>query len=111
MNPELKARWLVALRSGKYKQTRRVLKNDAGFCCLGVLCDLINPNVWVKSPSGGYNHNDGVSSTPSSEIPSASKTGITDLDHAGRGAAGILANMNDHGKSFREIADYIEKNL
>jgi hypothetical protein len=49
MNPEIKAQWVAALRSGKYQQTRGALKRNApeegdgapaGFCCLGVLCDL-----------------------------------------------------------------------
>lgn len=42
MNPEIKAQWVAALRSGKYKQGKNVLHNvDAGtYCCLGVLCDL-----------------------------------------------------------------------
>ena len=40
MNAEVKEKWLKALRSGEYKQTRACLKNNEGFCCLGVLCDL-----------------------------------------------------------------------
>jgi len=40
MNPEIKAKWLDALRSGEYKQTRYRMKTGEGFCCLGVLCDL-----------------------------------------------------------------------
>ena len=40
MNPEIKAKWLAALRSGEYEQTRETLRNSKGFCCLGVLTDL-----------------------------------------------------------------------
>lgn len=40
MNPEVKARWVAALRSGEYKQTTGCLSRADGFCCLGVLCDL-----------------------------------------------------------------------
>lgn len=51
MNPELKVRWLAALRSGSYRQARKSLQTvppdgQAGFCCLGVLCDLIAPDHW-----------------------------------------------------------------
>jgi len=35
--------WIKGLRSGKYSQTIGVLNNSAGFCCLGVACDLIIP--------------------------------------------------------------------
>lgn len=41
MNPEIKAEWLAALRSGEYNQAFSRLKGPGGsFCCLGVLCDL-----------------------------------------------------------------------
>ena len=42
--------WVAALRSGKYKQTRKRLKDkDGSMCCLGVACDLIAPDDWVDS--------------------------------------------------------------
>lgn len=42
MNPEIKAKWVAALRSGKYQQGSHQLKNDdlGTHCCLGVLCEL-----------------------------------------------------------------------
>lgn len=40
MNPEIRDRWVAALRSGNYAQGRGHLKEDAGYCCLGVLCEL-----------------------------------------------------------------------
>ena len=45
MNKAIARRWVRALRSGKYKQGRRYLKqkDDNGklrYCCLGVLCEL-----------------------------------------------------------------------
>jgi hypothetical protein len=40
MDPEVKARWVAALRSGEYSQGERVLHRGSAFCCLGVLCDL-----------------------------------------------------------------------
>jgi len=33
-------KWVVALKSGKYKQARSRLKNGDNYCCLGVLCNL-----------------------------------------------------------------------
>lgn len=45
MNPEIKAKWVAALRSGKYKQGRGRLKNTNNeYCCLGVLCALKTNN-------------------------------------------------------------------
>lgn len=44
MNPEIKAKWLAALRGGHYHQGQGHLCvagiPHAQFCCLGVLCDL-----------------------------------------------------------------------
>lgn len=40
MNPGVREEWCKALRSGDYIQTKGVLRNEAGYCCLGVLEDL-----------------------------------------------------------------------
>lgn len=41
MNPAIVARWVAALRSGRYMQGQQYLNTPGqGFCCLGVLCDL-----------------------------------------------------------------------
>lgn len=43
MKPEIKQRWLEALRSGNYKQTQGQLRSVANpdcYCCLGVLVNL-----------------------------------------------------------------------
>lgn len=41
------ARWIVALRSGKYTQGRTRLRQDHAFCCLGVACDVSGLGVWT----------------------------------------------------------------
>lgn len=61
MNPEIKALWLAALRSGDYKQGQGVLRDGAdNFCCLGVLTDLaVKAGVLedgVVGPSGVYRY-------------------------------------------------------
>lgn len=47
MNPEIKEKWLAALKSGQYKRGEGFLRQKALtdetqtlYCCLGVLCDL-----------------------------------------------------------------------
>jgi hypothetical protein len=45
MDPEVKAKWVEALRSGEYKQGQLLLKKErpdgtAKHCCLGVLCEI-----------------------------------------------------------------------
>jgi hypothetical protein len=45
VNPEVKTKWLAALRSGEFEQGAVRLKTEvrdgtSKFCCLGVLCEL-----------------------------------------------------------------------
>jgi hypothetical protein len=44
MDPNVRSRWVAALRSGDYAQGRELLHRRSAdgelFCCLGVLCDL-----------------------------------------------------------------------
>jgi hypothetical protein len=48
---EVITEWLRALRSGEYKQGRRVLKDDDGaYCCLGVLCELVGAPTEGQMP-------------------------------------------------------------
>lgn len=57
MNPEIKQQWIAALRSGEYKQGKRVLHNvdENTYCCLGVLCDLAVKAGAVEVKSHEYN--------------------------------------------------------
>lgn len=101
MSPELKAKWIVALRSGEYKQGRKRLRHMGRFCCLGVLCEVME----IPRAGNGYANNYYVAET--SLRPSWRK-------RAGfaQSVEETLADMNDtEGKTFAEIADYIEKKL
>ena len=84
MDAKLKADWVKALRSGEYEQYRGSLYYDQQLCCLGVL--------WH------------ISGRPEQ---------LNDLWHMHlSGHKDHLIFMNDDaGKSFSEIADYIEQNL
>jgi hypothetical protein len=44
--------WIDALESGKYKQTAWRLRDKVGFDCLGVACDLIDPEGWTECDDG-----------------------------------------------------------
>jgi hypothetical protein len=39
---EYTQQWLDALRSGEYKQVTTILKNDYGFCCVGIAAHIVN---------------------------------------------------------------------
>jgi hypothetical protein len=112
MVPEIKAQWLEALRGGNYQQGKKVLRHgidgEDRFCCLGVLCDIIEPELWSKSdPALGSNDryvlHRGAQGLPAMTIRTAASL---DVD-----ACMALARLNDSGKTFAEIADVIERDL
>jgi len=117
MQRELLNNWLEALRSGKYPQTvgvmRGLLHEDddgtpldepkMGYCCLGVLCDVVDPKGWENEESGDHALE---SDTEAYLRPSALETvGLTDTVQR------ELATMNDDGAPFTEIADQIEESV
>lgn len=111
MKLEIKSKWLAALRSGKYEQGRKRLWDlDDRYCCLGVLVDLVEPEGWVTSSdelADAYYHSGSCVHPP---LDLLDRVGLpSEESHK-------LASMNDGtdktpGKSFAEIADYIEANL
>jgi hypothetical protein len=128
MNPEIKAEWLAALRSGEYQQGRGRLRHDYGdqpeFCCLGVLCDLLVKRMpdgfkWKEVEGDGLyisaKEDSRSSSLPKSAMAASGinhrlvDIGCT-VEFDGRNAA-CLTELNDAGMPFPEIADIIEKHL
>ena len=105
-----KTKWLKALRSGDYLQTDGRLyyaqaNNDkGGYCCLGVAC-RITGNTMEE-----LNNKTFPSELTNSKIPKL----LLEIDQLMYDSNGILARlaiMNDNGKSFKQIAAYIERYL
>src|SRR5271165_690928 len=131
MNKSIKKKWLKALRSGDYKQGRDVLRKvgrdgEDRWCCLGVLCDIIDKKGWDKTPStNSTNTAYGYKVSPRREYHEAECTvpesvaklaGIdnvfVDCENGDRTVRAHLESMNDVRKySFKKIADWIEENL
>jgi hypothetical protein len=124
MNPEFKARWVEALRSGDYKQTQQTLYDGTGYCCLGVACDLLVKDGVIKTDYYTCENENccdewyfGDESEYSSKLlPEKAievmeigmDNPIVDFD----GFEHHLAELNDKlGLTFSEIADLIEDQL
>jgi hypothetical protein len=152
MDEKLKAKWVKALRSGKYKQAKDYLKteievfddesgetsrNEIGYCCLGVLCEIAPGIKW----SG--NHYVITQKKLAKVFPDQKDEEIENYDWERSGDQVVitgealpaplykhfgmdktvtyhgdrldvhskLTRMNDQGESFEKIADYIEKVL
>ena len=119
MVPEVKAKWLAALRSGDFKQGQGSLHTiepvvGERFCCLGVLCKLAADEGVIPAPirSDFARKNWVVYDGAASLLPkSVSRwSGIADGFGAyGESGLATLANDNDAGMTFPEIADIIER--
>jgi hypothetical protein len=102
----IKKRWVEALRSGNYKQTTGCLRNGDGFCCLGVLCDIVDPEGWGNGSSLGipYRHGNFIPDAKTLQLVGIESGASTEIRH--------LTEMNDNsGNTFSDIADWIEENL
>jgi len=112
MNPQIKQKWLNALRSGDYQQGRNYLRTDNGFCCLGVLCDLYGKenNVEWNFVNNGHNYEfeEFESYLPSSVRKWAGVEGYNFLVNNG---TETLSELNDRGSTFEQIAYVIEEHL
>lgn len=113
MKPEIKERWVAALRSGEYLPARGFLRRDNCFCGLGVLCDLAAQDgvvQWSGPVHGIYSIGCATQSLPSqvvewSGVPDCSPT----VSRSGKKP--LLTELNDSGVSFSELADLIEAQL
>lgn len=113
MNRDVAEKWITALRSGEYKQASgcltKVHNTEEYHCCLGVLCVILNmPRHFDDIDSCmayGAEHN-------TSYLPweAMKKAGMCTTTGVYEGRA-TLADLNDNGKSFAEIADVIEANI
>lgn len=105
--------WIVALRSGVFKQRRAGLGYPEGpNCCLGVGCIIAG----VTHKGGGYwGSNCDASSSPD-ELDSwlgIRKNGahvLGERHYINDASYRSLAMINDKGFTFEEIADYCEAN-
>lgn len=108
MDKKIKAKWVKALESGKYRKTQGQLKGGSNYCCLGVLCSVTGTDF---NPSSG--------SLPESLRKKARISYDKQM---------LLATANDGelnksemkqfpryrnftGASFRSIAQWIRENL
>jgi hypothetical protein len=115
LNPNAK-KWVEALRSGKYTQTRRYLRTHQGYCCLGVACEVARENgvplstVEVEGDPIRTAYNEVDTHLPDCIMD---WLGLSDSDGGYRidgeeGTRYLTQDNDDEKKTFSEIADIIE---
>lgn len=117
LDPEVKSGWLEDLRSGSYLQCKSDLKrrDDDGnltHCCLGVLYERFGGATQEPRPSGGFIFKE-PSASPGGFTHHESMPGAKVRQWAGLPykVASVLAEANDGGATFAEIAEFIDKEM
>lgn len=141
MKKDIAKKWVRALRSGKYKQAKGVLKTKTktgrvSHCCLGVLCELYENDRKRKKKKGlrvaeveayGYevpknntlfNFNGDPTVLPEA-VRSWARLKSDDGEFRAADTKFVvkgtrcdnLAALNDNGAKFEKIADIIEANV
>jgi hypothetical protein len=100
MDAKLKVKWLRALRGKKYQQGNGELKCSDTFCCLGVLADIQGAEWFGGVPTINGEENNGMY-----YLRPVLAGGLRSSTQR------VLALLNDRGKPFSEIADYIERRI
>lgn len=108
MKSEVKDRWTAALRSGGYVQGTDALCENGKYCCLGVLNDIQGNSFVVRKADGVrsrsyFNHSD--------LFVSGINLGWLETQGVTVSQSMTLTRMNNSGKPFDEIADWIEENI
>lgn len=108
MNTEIKQKWLTALRSGEYKQGRGNLHYKDEYCCLGVLCDLHAKETnseWTNHDDYPYKY------FYSTQLLPQQVCEWSGIDISLTVERDLICLNDSAGKSFNEIADFIEEKL
>ena len=105
MDKQWADKWVQALRSGKYTQVSNGLHTDAGYCCLGVLCDVVGEKFDGKD-DGFYACLGSRGTLPEKVMRTV---GMKTATGTYEDNIFSLAEDNDRGESFDGIADIIEE--
>lgn len=115
---EVKSKWIAALRSGEYAQGSGSLvdtQEEDGtqqFCCLGVLgliCGITIDDMERQSDLGDVEREDLLG--PWNDPADHARSFMSDNPATHTTLQRKLAGMNDTGKTFPEIADWIDTNV
>jgi hypothetical protein len=123
MKKNVMEKWVKALRSGEYNQTKNYLCTDSGYCCLGVLTDIYIQETIEDAPLFAQNWEEANKDHTREEtiyafdheneiLPSSVQQWAGLRDHCGtyNSTDKCLTVLNDTGWTFEKIADVIEEN-
>ena len=112
--------WVAALRDGEFDQTKHMLHDQRGYCCLGVACEIfaevLNLKVETVQRRGeGFEVYYDFQSTVLPEKVAdflglkTSEGSFSEIRIEGAKRGDTLTSINDSGATFSQIADILEK--
>ena len=102
-----KALWIEALLSGRYKQGAGQLRSREGYCCLGVLCDVLYPGSIDERGRASLESGFSLLPAPVQRITGLSRASQLDLSYMNDGCNIYWGAA----KNFMQIADWIAANV
>lgn len=122
MNAEVKDKWIAALESGEYVQGtgllnyKKIADETPKLCCLGVLCELAVAEGITTSAKKNWTEGDSWETVYGDSWASAylppeviEWSGLPDHTGTLAGATRNLAQLNDQGATFADIAEVIRE--
>lgn len=115
MRQDIKKLWVEALRSGQYEQGSGALSCDGQYCCLGVLCEIaVEQGLELEVSTNDKGQK--IFNADSAYLPTEVQEWAQLYGHNPEVLVEDykeekLANLNDGGFSFHQIADVIEWGL
>lgn len=118
MKLDIATKWVTKLRSGEYEQGRGYLCDGDKYCCLGVLCEMaVEEGIAAKVQTlSGMGYVEGTSAPWQAVLGECVQNWAGLHGPTGKavqmedGQLQTVANLNDEGLTFAEIADIIELN-
>lgn len=105
-------RWLAALRSGDYRQTKGCLFDDQGYCCLGVACDVFHQDTgqgeWELTDAFILRGESQETYPPAEVMEYFGIATYSPTVLFSSSAKKEVAALNDEGYSFEKIANLLE---
>lgn len=126
MKKDIVQKWVDALRSGDYRQTRgrlqrTVAKSDdvvygssePGFCCLGVLCEIAVADGVIENlgPDSDGDIQYGAAGSRSTVGPTIDIYDWLDETGGELGRLNLVSLNDDEGYSFEQIAEVLETEI
>lgn len=110
MKRSLLNKWIERLEDPNTMQGKGGLRTLHGFCCLGVLCDIVDPTGWNKDQWGWFfNYKQNITIRGFLPPILAQENGMEPIGISSGSREAALSTLNDGNYTFQEIAKILRE--